>query len=161
MTSWERRKENNGFTELQRPDKEREETGNIDIIKDMTGKILFKDELINAIWVEYFEELLNVENEREEMTDVSLVDGTEKELELQEVREAMKRMKNNRTPGVSEVSIDMVKAGEESDLDDRIAESSVGGREYSERLEQEPNSTYLQEERGRLGVWKLPRYKAA
>ena len=33
------------------------------------------------------------------------------------------------------------------DLDDRIAEISVGGREYSEGLEQEPNSTYLQEER--------------
>ena len=117
MTSWERRKESNGFTELQRPDRERErereETRNIDIIKDKTGKILFQDELINARWVAYFEELLNVENEREEMADVSRVEGSEKELELQEIREAMKRMKNNRAPGVSEVSIDMVKAGEE------------------------------------------------
>ena len=58
--------------------REREETGNIDIIKDKTGKILFQDELINARWVEYFEELLNVENEREEMADVSRAEGPEK-----------------------------------------------------------------------------------
>ena len=47
------------------------------------------------------------------MADMSWVEGLEKELELQEVREAMKRMKNNRASGVSEVSIDMVKAREE------------------------------------------------
>ena len=66
--------------------------------------------------MEYFEELLNVENEREEMADVSQVEGPEKELELQEVREVMKRMKNNRASGVSKVSIDMVKAGGEECL---------------------------------------------
>ena len=44
---------------------EGEEMGNINIIKDKTGKILFQDELINARWVEHFEELLNVENEKE------------------------------------------------------------------------------------------------
>ena len=40
------------------------------------------------------------------MADVSWVEGPEKELDLQEVREAMKRMKNNRALEVSEVSIE-------------------------------------------------------
>ena len=45
--------------------REREETGNIDIIKDKEGKMLFDEDKISLRWAEYFEELLNVENKRE------------------------------------------------------------------------------------------------
>ena len=96
--------------------REREETGNIDIIKDKEGKMLFDEDKISLRWAEYFEELLNVENKREELTEMYKVEGPEKGIEVKEVREAMSGMKSNKAPGVSEVSIDMLRAGGEECL---------------------------------------------
>ena len=42
--------------------REREEFGNIDIIKDKKGKMLFDEGKISSRWADYLEELLNVEN---------------------------------------------------------------------------------------------------
>ena len=58
--------------------REREETGNNDIIKDKEGKMLFDEDKISLRWVEYFEELLNVENKREELIEMYKVEGPEK-----------------------------------------------------------------------------------
>ena len=44
------------------------------------------------------------------------VEGPEKGIEVEEVREAMSGMKSNKAPGVSEVSIDMLTAGGEECL---------------------------------------------
>ena len=47
--------------------RELEDTGNIDIIKDKGRKIPFEEDKTGARWAEYFEELFNVENVREEI----------------------------------------------------------------------------------------------
>ena len=44
--------------------REREGTGNINIVKNREGKVVFKQEEVGEVWAEYFEELLTVENER-------------------------------------------------------------------------------------------------
>ena len=94
--------------------REQEETANIDIIKDKEGKMLFDEDKISLRWAEYFEELLNVENTREELTE--MYKGPEKGIEVEKVRKAMSGMKSNKAPGVSEVSIDMLRAGGEECL---------------------------------------------
>ena len=91
--------------------REREKTGNIDIIKDKEGKMLFDEDKISLRWAEYFEELLNVENKREELTEMYKVEGPEKWIEVKEVREVMSGMESNKALEVSEVSIDMLRAG--------------------------------------------------
>ena len=44
--------------------REKEGTGNVNILKNSEGKVVFKQEEVGEVWAEYFEELLNVENER-------------------------------------------------------------------------------------------------
>ena len=96
--------------------RERKELGNIDNIKDMEGKMLFDEDKISLRWAEYFEELLTVKNKREEITEMYKVEGPEKGIEVEQMREAMSGMKSNKAPGVSEVSIDMLRAGGEECL---------------------------------------------
>ena len=73
--------------------------------------MLFDEDKISLRWAEYFEELLTVKNKREEITEMYKVEGPEKGIEVEQMREAMTGMKSNKAPGVSEVSIDMLKAG--------------------------------------------------
>ena len=60
--------------------------------------------------------LFSAENKREELTEMYKVEGPEKGIEVEEVREAMSGMKSNKAPGVSEVGIDMLRAGGEECL---------------------------------------------
>lgn len=54
------------------------------------------EEDIRERWREYFEELLNVENEQGELGEALLVVGPVELVSLQEVKEAIKRMKDNK-----------------------------------------------------------------
>ena len=44
--------------------REREGAGNINVIKNREGKVVFKQEEVGRVWAECFEELLNVGNKR-------------------------------------------------------------------------------------------------
>ena len=96
--------------------RERRETRNIDIIKDKEGKMLFDEDKISLRWAKYFEELLNVKNKREDLIEIYKAEGPEKGIEVEEVRGAMSGMTSNKAPGVSEVNIDMLRAGGEKCL---------------------------------------------
>ena len=95
--------------------REREGTGNFNIIKNSEGKVLFKQE-VREVWAEYFEKLLNVKNEREPLQVVDPVENSVLEITKEEVERAVRKMKSNKAPGVSEVSIDMVKTGGEEGI---------------------------------------------
>ena len=60
--------------------RERGEIGDIDIINDKEGKMLFDEDKISLRRVEYFEELLNVENKREELIKMYKMEGPEKKI---------------------------------------------------------------------------------
>ena len=56
---------------------------------------------------DYFEELFNVENEREEIGESLKVEGPVKGIEAEEVRETLKGIKNSKAPGISEINVDI------------------------------------------------------
>jgi len=60
--------------------------------------------------IQYFDELLNVENAREPLEQVSLVEGPEDEITCKEIQMAIKQMKSNKAPRPSGITAEMIKA---------------------------------------------------
>ena len=89
--------------------RQRQDLGQLSVIKDREGNILHRDEDIKKRWKEYFEQLLNTENEREELGEVQKVEGPVIEIQEAEVRRALSKMKNGKAPGPSEFQIEMIK----------------------------------------------------
>ena len=67
------------------------------------GKPLLEEEEVTERWSEYFEELLNVEEGEEEMDEIPMRVRQEHEeirmIEIEEVKEAIKILKNGKSPG--------------------------------------------------------------
>ena len=72
--------------------------GRLSIIKDMDENLLHRDENIKRRWREYFEQLLNTENEREELGEVQKVEGPVMEVQDAEVNQTLSKMKNGKSP---------------------------------------------------------------
>ena len=75
-------------------------------IKNKDGEVLLDDDKIKGRWKEYFEELFNVENDRiqrdvqqREIRDVQ-------DISEEEVRDAMRKMKNNKAVGPDNIPIE-------------------------------------------------------
>ena len=76
-------------------------------IKDKEGNILFEKEKIEARRREYSEELYEDEDRPAEL----IIDGYEgSAFRTEEVKYAMKRMKNRKAPGIDEIKIKQFKA---------------------------------------------------
>jgi hypothetical protein len=88
----------------------RQDKQSIKMIKDIDGNILTEEEAIRTRWKSYFDELLNVENAREPLEQVSLVEGPENEITRKEIQMAIKQMKSNKAPGPSGITAEMIKA---------------------------------------------------
>jgi hypothetical protein len=80
------------------------------IIKDKTGQVLIDEEKIKGRWKEYYDELLNIENEREELPLADPVAGPELPPTLEEVRESLMSMKSRKASGPSGITSDILKA---------------------------------------------------
>ena len=80
--------------------REREGTGNVNIIKNSEGKVVFKQE-VGEVRAEYFEELLHVENERGQLQVVDPVENPVLEITKEEVERAVRKMKSNKASGSS------------------------------------------------------------
>ena len=86
--------------------KRSEDVSQIRCIKNKDGEVLLDDDKIKGRWKEYFEELLNVENDRiqrdvqqREIRDVQAISE-------EEVRDAMRKMKNNKAVGPDNIPIE-------------------------------------------------------
>ena len=90
----------------------RGDIGEVNVIKDQTGDMLTDEVKINERWREYFSNLLNVENAREQ-----LVEGPVHEISREEVKNAIERMKKGKAPGCSGLPIDLIKHLGESGVD--------------------------------------------
>ena len=68
-------------------------------------------------WREYFSNLLNVENAREQFGEVPAVEGPVHEISREEVKNAIERMKKGKAPECSGLLIDLIKHLGESGVD--------------------------------------------
>eukprot|EP00914_Ancora_sagittata_P032957 GHVO01066539.1.p1 GENE.GHVO01066539.1~~GHVO01066539.1.p1 ORF type:complete len:181 (-),score=22.67 GHVO01066539.1:64-606(-) len=92
-----------------------QDIGEMRVVKDGNGSILTNGDEIKTRWKEYFNQLLNVENEQEELTEVRRTEGPIENITASEVERAMKKMKKDKATGTSKVSIDLLKALGETD----------------------------------------------
>ena len=83
-------------------------------IKDKHHNILIEDENIRKRWKEYFEELLNVENEQGLLEEALPILGPLENITLNEVNAAIQSMKLNKASGPTGVVIEMIKALDEA-----------------------------------------------
>ena len=86
-------------------------------VKDVNGRLLRGNEARKR-WAEYFEELLNVQEDRE--ADIVAVGGVqvpvmgeenEREITIEEVKRALNEMKGGKAPGMDGVRVEMLKEG--------------------------------------------------
>ncbi|KAK3520762.1 hypothetical protein QTP70_032338 [Hemibagrus guttatus] len=81
-------------------DREGKDVQQVRVIKDRDGRVLTSEESVQRRWKEYFEELMNEENEREKRVEgVNSVEQKVDKIRKDEVRKALKRMKSGKAVG--------------------------------------------------------------
>ena len=100
-----------GEKDLYRLARQRDRAGkdvqHVRVIKDADGNVLTSEESVLRRWKEYFEELMNRENERERrLNDVERVNQEVGEISMNEVRMAMKKMKNGKAVGPDNIPVE-------------------------------------------------------
>jgi hypothetical protein len=90
-------------------------------VKSANGEVLNERNEVSERWSEYFENLLNVEDEREvDVPCMGIANGRHGRIEeqrgdicMEEVKMALRKLKNGKAPGVDEVEGEIIKAGGE------------------------------------------------
>ena len=87
-------------------------------INDTNGSLLVDSKDVNERWGEYFENLLNVEDEREAIVAavgnerrMPVVSGCNEEVTFGEVLEAVRKAKGGKAAGIDEVAVECLKKG--------------------------------------------------
>ncbi|KAK3506985.1 hypothetical protein QTP70_034266 [Hemibagrus guttatus] len=80
------------------------------VIKDRDGRVLTSEESVQRRWKEYFEELMNEENEREKRVEgVNSVEQKVDKIRKDEVRKTLKRMKSGKAVGPDDIPVEVWK----------------------------------------------------
>ena len=79
-------------------------------MKDKDGTLLTGDDEVKGRWLGYFDDLLNIENEREDLEGILPVQGPIEEIYLEEVITHMGKMKTNKAGGPDGLPIEAAKA---------------------------------------------------
>ena len=80
-------------------------------IKGRDERIGFSQEDRCKIWKEHMEKIMNEENAWDHKVDAAMVEGPVKKVSRKEVREAIRKMKQGKAAGLSEVTTEMIVAG--------------------------------------------------
>ncbi|KAK3558455.1 hypothetical protein QTP86_018182 [Hemibagrus guttatus] len=84
---------------------------NEEVIKGRDGRVLTSEESVQRRWKEYFEELMNEENEREKRVEgVNSVEQKVDKIRKDEVRKALKRMKSGKAVGPDDILVEVWKS---------------------------------------------------
>ncbi|KAK3542091.1 hypothetical protein QTP86_013424 [Hemibagrus guttatus] len=105
---------NEGEKDLYRLARQRARDGKdvqqVRVIKDRDGRVLTSEERVQRRWKEYFEELMNEENEREKRVEVvNSVEQKVDKIRKDEVRKALKRMKSGKAVGPDDIPVEVWK----------------------------------------------------
>ncbi|KAK3568400.1 hypothetical protein QTP86_005554 [Hemibagrus guttatus] len=96
-------------------DRDRKDVQQVRVIKDRDGRVLTSEESVQRRWKEYFEELMNEENEREKRVEgVNSVEQKVDKIRKDEVRKALKRMKSGKAVGPDDILVEVWKCLEEA-----------------------------------------------
>ncbi|XP_051806753.1 uncharacterized protein LOC127534762 [Acanthochromis polyacanthus] len=91
-------------------DRDRKDVQQVRVIKDKDGSVLTGANSMMGRWKEYFEELMNEENERERrVEEVTVVDQEVAKISKDEVRRALKRMKSGKALGPDDIPVEVWK----------------------------------------------------
>ncbi|KAK3558646.1 hypothetical protein QTP86_022960 [Hemibagrus guttatus] len=91
-------------------DRDGKDVQQVRVIKDRDGRVLTSEESVQRRWKEYFEELMNEENEREKRVEgVNSVEQKVDKIRKDEVRKALKRMKSGKAVGPDDIPVDVWK----------------------------------------------------
>ncbi|KAK3520207.1 hypothetical protein QTP70_019359 [Hemibagrus guttatus] len=103
-----------GEKDLNRLARQRDRNGKdvqqVRVIKDRDGRVLTSEESVQRRWKEYFEELMNEENEREKRVEgVNSVEQKVDKIRKDEVRKVLKRMKSGKAVGPDDILVEVWK----------------------------------------------------
>ncbi|KAK3522749.1 hypothetical protein QTP86_032027, partial [Hemibagrus guttatus] len=91
-------------------DRDWKDAQQVRVIKDRDGRVLTSEENVQRRWKEYFEELMNEENEREKRVEgVNSVEQKVDKIRKDEVRKALKRMKSGKAVGPDDILVEVWK----------------------------------------------------
>ncbi|KAK3567182.1 hypothetical protein QTP86_011887 [Hemibagrus guttatus] len=91
-------------------DRDGKDVQQVRVIKDRDGRVLTSEESVQGRWKEYFEELMNEENEREKRVEgVNSVEQKVDKIRKDEVRKALKRMKSGKAVGPDDIPVEVWK----------------------------------------------------
>ncbi|KAK3521531.1 hypothetical protein QTP70_009026 [Hemibagrus guttatus] len=100
----------NLYTLARQRDRDGKDVQQVRVIKDRDGRVLTSEESVQRRWKEYFEELMNEENEREKRVDgVNSVEQKVDKIRKDEVRKALKRMKSGKAVGPDDIPVEVWK----------------------------------------------------
>ena len=86
------------------------DTGDVAVIQYRDGTVLTEESEVRERWKEYFSQLLNTENEREELESIEKTEGPEKCISSEEVEKALKQMSKAKAAGPTGVVSEMFRA---------------------------------------------------
>ena len=82
----------------------------VKVIKDENGNVMVNSEAVLKRWMEYFEKLMNEENNRDPRTEEAEVDNEEVNcVSRDEVKNALRRMKKDKAVGPNELPVEVWK----------------------------------------------------
>ncbi|KAK3575295.1 hypothetical protein QTP86_023417 [Hemibagrus guttatus] len=91
-------------------DRDGKDVQQVRVIKDRDGRVLTSEQSVQRRWKEYFEELMNEENEREKRVEgVNSVEQKVDKIRKDEVRKALKRMKSGKAVGPDDIPVEVWK----------------------------------------------------
>ncbi|KAK3530930.1 hypothetical protein QTP70_006515 [Hemibagrus guttatus] len=91
-------------------DRDGKDVQQVRVIKDRDGRVLTSEESVQRRWKEYFEELMNEENEMEKRVEgVNSVEQKVDKIRKDEVRKALKRMKSGKAVGPDDIPVEVWK----------------------------------------------------
>ncbi|XP_047477357.1 uncharacterized protein LOC125030982 [Penaeus chinensis] len=130
----------------------KQDVGELKYIKDQQDQMLIGEIEVRNRWREYFNFLLNVENEWENLPSLASTEGPVQNVCKEEVRKAIKNMRSGKSAVCSRVTIELIKA-----LDEKGVEMILSILESMLEEGEKYNSANLQTEGRFNGLRKCQR----
>ncbi|KAK3507209.1 hypothetical protein QTP70_010211 [Hemibagrus guttatus] len=112
---------------IRQRDRDGKDVQQVRVIKDRDGRVLISEENVQRRRKEYFEELMNEENERAKRVEgVNSVEQKVDKIRKDEVRKALKRMKSGKAVGPDDIPVEGKRAiGEHADCEPLEHEAEI------------------------------------